>query len=273
LLVSRIYGQDCNDHIKSEVENESTSFSFKKPLSLTGKNGKTQPFFVYAITMGNSIGLIFQASELKLCPETGDTIQFRFTDGTNLGLPNDLASNCDNKYALFFGKEHGNLSTLNLIYAKTISRITLCSPIEKVEGMFNNERAFSFRAALKCLAACTNPDSSQSVEKVIETSVAYAVVEHMPEFPRGYHQMLKFLKTHIRKPEGSEGTVYVQFVIEQDGTLTELKIIRSLSAAADAEALRVVSIMPKWNPGTQNGKPVRVKFVLPIRFQQLASKQ
>ena len=66
---------------------------------------------------------------------------------------------------------------------------------------------------------------------------------------------------------GDDGTVYVRFVVSKDGSISEVKTIRGISADCDKEAMRVVSMMPPWRPGKQNGKPVFVRFVLPIKFK------
>jgi TonB family protein len=67
--------------------------------------------------------------------------------------------------------------------------------------------------------------------------------------------------------KGVTGTVYITFIIEKDGTLTNAKVLRGIGSGCDEEALRVVNMMPKWNPGEQKGKPVAVQFNLPIKFK------
>lgn len=66
---------------------------------------------------------------------------------------------------------------------------------------------------------------------------------------------------------GIQGKVYIQFVIERDGSITDVKVLRGVDASLDKEAVRVVKAMPKWKPGKQRGKPVRVSYTLPINFQ------
>lgn len=112
------------------------------------------------------------------------------------------------------------------------------------------------------VSATTNPQSSEQV---------YEVVEVMPQYPGGQAAMVKYLSEHVKYPakakaEGKTGTVMVQFVVNTNGKLTDTKVIRSVSPELDKEALRVVKSMPKWTPGKQKGKPVRVRFTLPIRF-------
>lgn len=97
------------------------------------------------------------------------------------------------------------------------------------------------------------------------------IVEVMPEFPGGQEAMYKYLGKTVEYPDkaleaGIQGVVYVNFIIEKDGMLSNARILRGASPLLDSEALRVVQGMPKWTPGMQSGKPVRVQYNLPIRF-------
>ena len=101
---------------------------------------------------------------------------------------------------------------------------------------------------------------------------AFDVVEQMPEYPGGAPEMMKFVATNVKYPEEAyskaiEGRVLVQFIIEKDGSISGTKVVKSVNEALDAEALRVVENMPKWKPGKQNGKDVRVKYTIPITFR------
>jgi TonB family protein len=112
---------------------------------------------------------------------------------------------------------------------------------------------------------------TQDIENIFD------VVEHMPEFPGGMEEMMKYLSTNIRYPEaahkaGKQGRVLVNFVVEADGTISNANVLRSVSEELDAEAIRVIQNMPKWKPGMQNGQAVRVKYTIPISFR-LNSKE
>lgn len=98
----------------------------------------------------------------------------------------------------------------------------------------------------------------------------FVVVEDMPMFPGGNVQ--KWIAKNVKYPvlameNGIQGKVYIQFVIERDGSITDVKVLRGVDASLDKEAVRVVKAMPKWKPGKQRGKPVRVSYTLPINFQ------
>lgn len=110
-----------------------------------------------------------------------------------------------------------------------------------------------------------------NVDSVKENTI-YTRVQVLPQFPGGLSASIKFFDQTIRYPKQArknreEGRVYVGFVVEKDGSLTNFKIIRPLSDELNEEALRVLKLSPKWEPGTQNGKPVRVSYSLPISFK------
>ena len=107
-------------------------------------------------------------------------------------------------------------------------------------------------------------------EEVVEEEI-FVVVEESPKFPGGEESRLKFLTDNIQYPRiardaGVEGRVIVGFVVEPDGRITNVKIIRGKVQSLDEEALRVTKMMPRWKPGKQRGKPVRVQFTMPITF-------
>lgn len=109
------------------------------------------------------------------------------------------------------------------------------------------------------------------VEPVIEAPLT--IVEQMPAFPGGEAEMMKYIQKNVQYPQvekeaGISGTCYVTFVVEKDGNITDVKILRGVSGGkgCDNEAMRVVKSMPNWKPGKQNGREVRVQFNLPIKF-------
>ena len=108
--------------------------------------------------------------------------------------------------------------------------------------------------------------------KQTEEEVIFQVVEQMPEFPGGMSEAMKFLAKNIKYPVAAqqakiEGRVIVQFVVGKDGSISDVHTVRSVSPELDAEAIRVVSMMPKWNPGKQRGKAVPVSYTMPIMFR------
>ena len=105
-----------------------------------------------------------------------------------------------------------------------------------------------------------------------EPEKVYDVVEQMPEFPGSPYALYEFLTQSIQYPEEArknsiQGRVIVTFVVEKDGSITNARVVKTLDPLLDAEALRVINVMPKWNPGKQNGEPVRVKYTVPVSFK------
>lgn len=120
---------------------------------------------------------------------------------------------------------------------------------------------------LHFVIAFDGPSSSKS-----PGSDAFDVVEEMPVYPGGMAAMMDFFNKNMKYPKEAfdakqEGRVIAQFVVEKDGCITDAHIVKSVSPALDAEALRIVKAMPNWTPGRQNGKPVRVKYTVPISFK------
>jgi TonB family protein len=114
------------------------------------------------------------------------------------------------------------------------------------------------------------PKSIQIAEYQDDDPV-FTVVEEMPKYPGGNKALYAFMGENIKYPQdakekGIQGTVYVSFVIEKDGSVSHVKILRGVSKSLDSEAMRVVKTMPNWEPGTQRGKAVRVQYNLPIKF-------
>lgn len=111
-----------------------------------------------------------------------------------------------------------------------------------------------------------------STAQTKKNNMAYDVVEVMPQFPGGQTAMLKYLMENIKYPkqamkEGIQGRVTVSFIVEKDGRVSNVRLLRSVQPSLDKEAIRVVKSMPKWTPGKHNGKPVRVRFNLPVMFK------
>ncbi|NLF41882.1 MAG: energy transducer TonB [Bacteroidales bacterium] len=108
-------------------------------------------------------------------------------------------------------------------------------------------------------------------EEEIAEEVIFTVVEENPGYPGGEEARMKYLQQNLKYPQmaresGIQGTVYVTFVVEKDGSITDVRILRGIGGGCDEEAARVVKAMPRWNPGKQRGQAVRVQFNLPIRF-------
>ncbi len=109
-------------------------------------------------------------------------------------------------------------------------------------------------------------------EEEEEEAQVFFIVENMPEFPGGPLELRKQIAQNVQYPEiakenGIQGKVYVQFVVNRKGVVEQVKVVRGVDPALDKEAIRVISQLPKWKPGSQRGKPVKVSFTVPINFQ------
>ena len=108
-------------------------------------------------------------------------------------------------------------------------------------------------------------------EETVDDTQVFFIVEDMPEFPGGDLALRQFIANSIKYPviaqeNGIQGRVYVTFVVDQDGSISDARIARGVDPSLDKEALRVVNTLPKWKPGMQRGQPVRVSYTVPINF-------
>ena len=108
------------------------------------------------------------------------------------------------------------------------------------------------------------------IEEVAEE--VFVVVEQQPEFPGGQAALMKYLNSSIKYPQvaqdnGIQGRVITQFVVEKDGSITDVQVVKGADPSLDKEAIRVVKAMPSWKPGQQQGKKVRVRYTLPVVFR------
>lgn len=113
------------------------------------------------------------------------------------------------------------------------------------------------------------PPPSEEV-KIVEEEI-HDFVDQDPLFPGGEAEMQRFIQKNVVYPElsrdmGEQGTVYVRFVVNTDGSIQDVEVVKGVSSGLDKEAVRVVKQMPKWTPGEQAGKAVRVRFMVPIKF-------
>jgi protein TonB len=114
--------------------------------------------------------------------------------------------------------------------------------------------------------------TAMAQNKKTSNDKVFEKVEDMPEFPGGEQAMMKFVSENVQYPEEAKekeisGRVLVGFIVEKDGSVNEVKIVRGIGGGCDEEAVRVVKAMPKWKPGKQDGKTVRVSYTMPFFFK------
>lgn len=116
------------------------------------------------------------------------------------------------------------------------------------------------------------PVTSGPIVEEEDGNVVFQVVETMPSFPGGDASLFKFLSDNVKYPviaqeNGIQGRVICQFVVNRDGSIVDVEVVRPVDPSLDKEAIRVIKSMPNWSPGKQRGKAVRVKYTLPVNFR------
>ena len=176
------------------------------------------------------------------------------------------------------------------VVEKTINSIKFTAPVIKKdeevdpdEQMKTQEELMSSRVAIGGFDVIGNSETgevlrakevliTEPVKPKEEDTKIFSVVEQMPSFPGGAAALMQYLSKNIKYPpfaeeNGIQGRVICTFVVERDGSVTDIHIAKGVDSSLDKEAIRVVSSMPKWIPGRQNGQSVRVKYTLPVTFR------
>ena len=128
-----------------------------------------------------------------------------------------------------------------------------------------SEQNQEYRIKIRKLSRVNQPSQVPKVKKI------FSYVEENPEFPGGEEKLFEFMAKNINYPsqakaDSIEGTVYVQFVVEKNGEITDIRIVRGLGHGCDKEVLKMIKLMPKWNPAKQRGTAVRQRMTLPVKF-------
>jgi TonB family protein len=163
-------------------------------------------------------------------------------------------------------------STLKIFGALIALSLTLfaCNNAKQTSPESPNKAAIVTNDG-KSIIRDQTPGEQAAVAAQVDTGQIFMVVEKMPKFPGGLNALMHYLASNIHYPEQAkkdtiQGRVFVNFIIEKDGSVTHAKVLRGIGHGCDQEALRVVKQLPRWEPGYQRGKPVRVSFNLPIKF-------
>ena len=162
------------------------------------------------------------------------------------------------------------------IVNKDGKQTTVKQPIPMPEGVSD----YAVGHSAPTLSATSNKLRAVEAVAIVEEEEVeeeiFMVVEEDPEFPGGIDSLYAFIRRNLHYPEEAwnnkiEGTVYVTFSVEKDGSISNVKLLRDIGGGCGAEAVRVVKLMPKWKPGKQRGIPVRTQFNLPIKFKMSAN--
>lgn len=289
-LSSECYGQDCKTLVLTTQDKMTGDITSRAPISpiaftKTGTDSKLSAFWLFS---DSSISLIFLTRGAG-CVEHQPTINFLFRDGTRMQRIGGNAFNCDGRAAIYYDSDSDyDRRDLDSIASKEIEAIRVWTSKSYSQEDLSKAQSKLFMNSLKCLMVKLPPRKVVTEEEILSDAIIietpapvieepkednqiFTVVEQQPEYTGGYIAMMEFIKKNMRYPAsarkmGIDGTVYVQFVVGKDGTISDIKTIRGLSADCDKEAERVVGSMPPWMPGKENEKPAFVRFVLPIRF-------
>lgn len=154
-----------------------------------------------------------------------------------------------------------------LLFAPLAGALLMVSNIESVAREIGEQIPEVAEVQQKAEAKASDATAPADTTK----KVVYDVTETMPQFPGGQEVLLKYLAANIKYPASAvkakkQGRVIVTFIIQKDGSVAKARIAKSVDPELDAEALRIVKAMPNWTPGTQDGKPVNVKYIIPVNF-------
>ena len=206
------------------------------------------------------LALLFATPQLSSCKQDGDKVSKNSEnssekqEGISATVSEDTLQSPVTKQQVKIEGEDGEVTTLNVLSVAGADESTdkaKLKPDDKIR---------------------TEPAQAMVADENYGGETVYDMVEELPAYPGGMEELMKFLQEHVKYPKaaqdkGTQGRVLVQFVVEKDGSITNVNVVRSVSPELDAEALRVVKAMPNWTPGKHKGEAVRVKFTIPIVFR------
>ena len=188
-------------------------------------------------------------------------------------------SNMSNNFSFLLTKKRIKMITQNKKAKGVVIKALLTLPLFALLLFANCKSKVNDKAPENNVVEATEKIETQAVETPAVETVANdnseiydGAVEVMPEYPGGMNAMFDFIQKNVKYPKsakekGIEGKVYVSFVVEKDGSLSSFQVLRSVNEELDAEAIRVLKAMPKWKAGMQDGKAVRVHYVMPFSFK------
>lgn len=257
--------QECGSRIMTMNQGtDQEYFKFREQISLDDEKWQLA-LTLDAVTEKKSIIIVLLANP-PLCFKKGDSIAFTLTNGRTFLLPNMLDDNCEQRVGVALDFTNGPNATLDSLINLDLASVTIHSDGKKIKGDLRNNRKPLLRSALQCLRDVVTSEAALQSFRNEESNRVFMLADQQPEYSGGHTEMMNFIRKNLKIKKNTKGTIYVTFIIEKDGSLTEPRVLRGISPAADAEALRVVSLMPKWIPATLQGKPVRVRFNLPIKL-------
>jgi TonB family protein len=273
--------QDCKTYVNVVTDEfgEKTPTAKKNILVVDEKN---IGFDITALTTQNTVVLVVGVMGGFQCVGKGDFLEVSFRDESTLTLINNYNENCFGRTAAYLGPDQRNLGLLTQLSTKLIASLKVWTKATSTTMSFDESQAGALRETLQCLASYLKTKNYQGDSIAEYTRPVYKpdttrvvnFAEVPPEFEGGYTALMTFIARNMRYPAGAlrdgvSGIVYLSFIVNEDGLIQDPKVLRPLHPALDAEALRVISVMPKWKPGIDKGKPVKARFNLPVKFSMV----
>lgn len=264
-------GQDCDALIQPRpVPNSAEFVHVTREYTMITELGSVT---VTALTAEDVVALVFNfARGRETCVQENTNIHIRFTNGDNIAMQNAAGKNCDGRVALYFGRALGNVGLLHFFQENKIRfvRIMLNNgrwlKINFAEGM-----RYNLKRSMKCLAqrvGAEAPDPGEASTVVdLTDSLDISRVSTMPQFEGGHGALTSFFGRNMRTLSiVDRGVVIVSFLVDANGDVHDPKVVRGVSEKIDAEARRLVLLMPKWKPATKDGVPVDARTKVVIAF-------
>ena len=237
-------------------------------------NAETVTDYVYQEPQKKMVKKGRKAGKVKV---SGNTIEVKADTATPApismrGVAVEMKGDLENPLVIVDGKR-SSMEALQTLDPQTIDHIDVLKDKASIELYGEEGKNGVIIITTKNFIGHGTPDVEADAEFVgTAYSETYDMVEKMPEFPGGIDAMMKFVAENVNYPEaahktGAQGKVLVNFIIEPDGSISNVHVDQKVNDDLDAEAVRVIGSMPKWSPGMEKGKPVRVKYALPILFR------
>ena len=252
-------GVECGTLLRTKTVTDPGSNTIKAKHNVIISNDEKTGFAVLLALIDSTVLLSVNTVGGSPCVDQGDMLAFVFSDSSRFQLQNMGESNCEAQSLLYLGSALDNEDKLDILSQKQITHLTVWAKGKPFSRKVNPEAASSITNMLTCLKSIRG--------------ARYVIVERQPEYQGGMEAMMKFINSNLRRPpvmkknKELHGVVNVEFIITEDGSIADVKTVRGIHPDLDAEAERVVRMMPPWRPGSQQGKPVRVKFNIPVRFK------
>jgi TonB family protein len=267
-----VISQDCDALVQQRPVPEANSFIYATPYYTMQTPVGAVTF--NALTADSAVAVVFIVHDSReKCVDERSNIQIRFAGGEDIAMTNAAGANCESKFAIYFSKGLGNMGLLEFFREKKIRFVKIWMSnrrwlkIDFVDGM-----AYNLRKSMNCLAerigapVTVSPGRMSSMEHSTDSlNMSEKILP--PQFEGGEKKLKTFFGRNMRRRSiVDRGTVVVSFMVDTDGNVHDVKVVRGVSEVVDNEARRLVATMPKWRPALQNGIPVNAYAKVQIAF-------